>query len=205
MNRLHQFITAAALAFVPLLAMSGPPPGKGKEDQLATFNMIASGTVTSDVECVDDPNADGFLGCKIEKDGTNIEVTLGEFFTDRTYDDGALGSNCFPDLYPDGDSAPTYPGTIQLADDQQGEDRAIYRFRARASDGETEIAYVLTFADPHLGWDNGFPPEVDETSTLYAMHWSLTTYNRDKKYGPCNGSGALSVEDFVTLDLTRID
>jgi hypothetical protein len=197
MKTIVQLAIALTFALLSHQAVSGPPPGKGKQDQLATFDMIASGVITSDVRCLDDPNADGFLGCKKQVDGSTIDVTLGTFFTHRTYDDGALGANCFS-------QGPTFSGTIQLAEDQQGEDRAVYRFTALAADGQTSVQYVFRFSDPHLSWDNGFPPAAGQTSTLIATHWEVDYQSKYGKYGPCSGSGALSGADIVTVKLTRL-
>ncbi len=166
------------------------------------IEIVSSGAVSVQEVCIEpvnDPRTT--VGCN-GNDGNLVTITLGQFFIDFSdYDKGALGSACFAD-------GPEFVGTIQLRNDFGGDgDDAIFRFRALNSDGTVDVQYALISTDPHLGgWSDppGFPPALGETTTLVGTHWSLSSYSRDKKYGPCSSEGELNGGDIVTVDLTRL-
>jgi len=197
MNRSSKVFSVILLAGVCGLALAAKG-GKGSVD--ADVNFLAWGAIDTDTTCVNAiSSGTNFLGCT-GNDGAVVEFTLGQYF----YDNVDFAGTCFGGSQRN-PNAPTFGGTIQMIDDPHGSDMATFRFWALNAAGDTEIQYELSVWETHPSWSNGFPPAVGQTTTLVAPHWSLGSYKRDEKYGPCLGDGTLSGEDVVVVDITRLN
>ena len=199
MNTKSKILSAALLAAICSLAVAAKGGKGGGSNEEDTVNIFSTGVVMIDATCVNDLNdATSFIGCN-GNDGVPVHITLDDFFLTEV----DWGQSCFGD-HPDW---PTFTGTVQLAEDLQGRDQAIYRFTAQNIDRDQDVQYVLRLNEEHPSWSNGFPPPLNETTTLVAPHWSLGAYKRDQKHGPCmSGDNApLTGAEIVVVDLTRTD
>ena len=134
----------------------------------------------------------------MDREINEVMFTLGDFFVDKTYPNGASGAECFMD-------GPSFNGNLRVLKEKSGSAKANFWFHGFAdNDALTDILYTLRLTDAD-GWDVAFPPPaLNDVAVMTATAWEMTSEGKGKlRKVVCVGAGGLGNPVVVTV--TRIE